>query len=577
MGLNELESQASQSPFVVISNDPDEIRQELEGALNLMNRTAMTIHDALCIAAFVLERTSTDLPAGKKLKQQRGQVLKQAYERISLENGRIVFEGGTFSLEEIRSVYGDRAKELLKDSMLLGKGLDFLKTTSGSNSNIVALVQAPLKLKEDSPNIYIGRSIENVRRETRKKADAMLVLGDNFGLARALQEQGEAFDLLQKRRVLIGNGLRTGELKTCDRLSVHEIPRHPFIPKLKELLEPLVMERQKGALCDPLDLKYQTLFRLTTLPLEEVFEQGAALQGILASSGAYESWEALVAAEPQIRACAQTLSLKEDVVRGVIDEQFAIIQDRLSRSPLPLEQLLRRDGLFKNNGYVVCHGPEGKLFAAKESKDDVTSADKTYSLSFREVDIDFAKQVHADLHYIHTPRATIAYGLFVDGDPLPFSVLAFDKITRNYKEDALLANGFAPDRCLDLTRLYTCPGSPGNTSSFIFSLAFDHLRKHQPEFQAVLSAFMPSYASGVSMTSSGFSTPLLMKKSHHRFAKTQSKEHELWEHLTPRRGGDGESEHQWPLLPVLELMCKLQDPRFQPLPEAEGKMFRVNC
>jgi hypothetical protein len=193
------------------------------------------------------------------------------------------------------------------------------------------------------------------------------------------------------------------------------------------------------------------------------------------------------------------------------------------------------------------------------------------------VDPAFARQVHQDLHYIHTPRASLAFALFLEGDPVPFSVLAFDEVTRPYKQDALLASGFPPNRCLDLTRLYTCPGSPGNTSSFIFSLAFEHLRRHRAECQAVLSAFMPSYASGVSMTSSGFTTPLLMKKSQHCFARRQNAERELWEYITPRRGATGPSEHRWPLLPVVELLCQLQEPRFEPLPEVTGKMFRFGC
>jgi hypothetical protein len=71
----------------------------------------------------------------------------------------------------------------------------------------------------------------------------------------------------------------------------------------------------------------------------------------------------------------------------------------------------------------------------------------------------------------------------------------------------------------------------------MFTLTFNHLRS-ETDTQAVLSAFMPSYATGISMTSAKMDRPVLVKPLKHRFG--QAGEHDgvpMYENMTKRRLG----------------------------------------
>ncbi len=231
--------------------------------------------------------------------------------------------------------------------------------------------------------------------------------------------------------------------------------------------------------------------------------------------------------------------------------------------------------MFAEAGWVI-QKRGVNVFAAQE--EGVTAASGLVPLEFREIDPELAKQFHSDLHYIHTPRADIAFGLYASGDDLPFSVLAVEKIDRPYKQNMLMIQGYDPRYCYDLTRLYSRPGTPGNTSSSMFSLTFNYMKAVYPEAQAVVSAFMPSYATGISMTSGGFDNPVLIKPLVHTFEERQANGSSAWEHITKRRQLDAEGRRirsKFPLLPTVELMSSLQSPRYTPLVEAKDFMVEV--
>jgi hypothetical protein len=172
----------------------------------------------------------------------------------------------------------------------------------------------------------------------------------------------------------------------------------------------------------------------------------------------------------------------------------------------------------------------------------------------------------------------MAFGLFLEDEVIPFSVVAFDEIDRPYKQDLLLMLGYNPSQCLDLARLYSKPGTPFNTSSTIFTLAFSYFRENQPEIQAVLSAFMPTYAHGMSMISAGFNYGSLVKEWRHSFAEREIDGEKAWELVTKRRISESETtiRSQWPLLPVFELFVPIRPPRFTPFEELNGAMVSRN-
>lgn len=112
----------------------------------------------------------------------------------------------------------------------------------------------------------------------------------------------------------------------------------------------------------------------------------------------------------------------------------------------------------------------------------------------------------------------------------------------------------------------------------MFSLAFTQMRDHYPQTQAILSAFMPSYATGVSMTSGGFDNPVLVKPLTHVFEEKIIDGKTCWEHLTKRRQEKSHGRRirsKFPLLPTIELMSSLQSPRYSPFPQIKDFMIEV--
>lgn len=307
------------------------------------------------------------------------------------------------------------------------------------------------------------------------------------------------------------------------RFSQINWPEDPLLQILRGSTDE-VSERFKqktNTLFDPLDLKYQTLFRLTTFKYNELF------------SGNNPNME---------------------LISSTVNEQYTIIKERLKESDLPLDFLLG-NMRFEKKGWHIKRN-EGNLF--------VSNGKKFIKVEIRGVDCSYANAVFEDLHYIHTPRCDIGIGLFVDGEKYPISVLGITKIDREYKKVALLLNGYDPEYCWDIARLYNIPDSVKNVSSVMLSGAIRFLKREYPKTQAVLTAFTPSFATGFSMLSGGFENPILVKPLNLTFGNLGNG----WERLTERRLSAYAGEiltNQLPLLPTVELMSVLRKPVFEPM------------
>lgn len=431
----------------------------------------------------------------------------------------------------------------------------------------------PRRFTDDKVNPVIGLlnpGEDNARTlRLRRKSDALITLTTDVDkLKQQIAVVVEEFTTLRERAAALRQDIQSGATKLEPQFSRDTWPGFALMTNVKEPVRHIVQQviSEQNILCDPLDLEYQTLFRLTSLPIADVFEQGEALEAYLQSQNAYGYWRNILALDPK----QLEYSIKPAVVRGIVEEQLRMIGERLQKTTLPLDKLLHRQGIFAEADWKL-QKVGGKLAAIKVHDGSIT---ESREVIFKPVDTAYAKELHSALHYIHTPRAIKAFGLYLEDDPLPFSVVAFDAIDRPYKKDLLFMHGFNPAKCLDLARLYSRPGTPFNTSSTIFTLAFTYFREHEPDVQAILSAFMPTYAHGMSMISAGFDYGVLVKEWRHSFAKRTINGQQAWELVTKRRK-DGEQitiNSQWPLLPVFELMATLQPPRFTPFPELEGMM-----
>lgn len=285
-------------------------------------------------------------------------------------------------------------------------------------------------------------------------------------------------------------------------------------------------------------------------------------------SGTYDDWRQITNLDD---GTVRSFQVNEKLVESVVAEQMCAIQSRLAASPLPIKDILVPSGIFAEEGWEL-KKDGGSIWVIRRKAPE----ENGIPVEFRPVDTELASLYHRDLHYIHTPRCDLAFGLFLRDDKLPFSVLSLQRIDRQYKQNVLLMHGYNPEKCFDLSRLYSKPGVPFNTSSTIFSLVFSYLRQFKPETQAILSSFMPTYAAGLSMTSGGFDNPVLMKPCVHKFVQRSIEGRGVWEYVSNRRLSPGdrmiESSPTFPLTPTVELITSLRAPRFKPFEEVDGKI-----
>ena len=424
------------------------------------------------------------------------------------------------------------------------------------------------------PHLLIESSGDSIKKISTRHDDTVAVgspqsvrLDIQHGVRRhaAMRERSKALKLMAE----------DGQISILPNFTFDNWPTDAMMTRLRDEVGPITNQfmRNEGVLCDDRDLKYQTLFRLTSYEVADIFENGTGLEEYLNAIGAFRNWRNILLVG---REKMDGLVLNQDLVNQVTSEQAKIIQERLAKSTLPLEDILVPRGMFAEQGWFI-QKKHGGVHAIREG--GVSYADGIVNLDFREIDTELADAFHGDLHYIHTPRTEKAFGMFVEGDELLFSVLSLQKVDREYKKNALLYQGYDPDKCYDLTRLYSRPGTPGNTSSTMFSLTFNHLH-NETDTQAVLSGFMPSYATGISMTSSKMDRPVLVKPLQHRFVQVGEKDGvPLYENMTRRRLGGmligNVIYSKVPLLPVVELMCPIQTPRFSPVAGSESHMLET--
>ncbi len=453
---------------------------------------------------------------------------------------------------------------------LMNRSLALLKRTAHRINGLGMIVSSPSQSMQSGPVIGVN-GVRPIPLNWRRDADS-ITTGSGDTIAAAILRAIIDHSQMMTRREQLQGHVASGEVVLEPEFTTGNWPTHPLMNHIKDQAAPFIADetRRSGILCDDQDIKYQTLFRLTTLPFGELFENGVVLVERLREAGVYEDWRKIITLSPSI---FETFILNENIVRTIVREQLVIIKQRLESSPLPVSEILTRSGIFAEAGWRM-EKADGDVFAVRYD-DGGTLIDRN-RVRFEVIEPELASQFHHAFHYIHTPRTHQAYGFFLEGESVPFSVLATEPIDRPYKENMLLMQGYDPKRCIDLARLYSRPGTPFNTSSAIFSLTFAHIRTHQPEIQAVLSAFMPTYATGKSMLSGGFDHAVLIKPNRHLFGERIIGGQRVWEHLTKRRlepGCDTKVTHpDMPMLPVVELMSPIKPPRFQPLPEINGKM-----
>lgn len=428
---------------------------------------------------------------------------------------------------------------------------DFIKNYPG-----LLVILDKQKKMGSNPIVYVDRTGDTGNKTTE---DYDVLTDPNNSIKVTLEEDIKHRNILLRRDALKGEVDR-GRVKTIEAFGKNDWPRHPLMDHVKQQVVPFIEAyvQTNNLLCDPLDLQYQVMFRLTTVDVNILFEFGAELKKYLEQKGAYDRWQDILSLDSTY---ISQFRIPDRILEEITEEQMRIVQARVDRSTLSSRSLLMPEGIFAENGWEI-KKDRSDIFVVRR---DSTGTDReSRGVLFRPVSTELANQIHADLHYIHTPRSDMAFVFFLEGDEIPFSVLAITEVDRTYKQNAVLMYGFDPRNVLDFSRLYSRPGVPKNTSSAIIGETFSFIRSNLPKTEAAITSFMSTYATGLSMLTGGFSIPILAKPTIHTFSQTEINGANYYEHLTKRRQSNDANAITTvvPLLPTVELLSKLRSPRF---------------
>lgn len=492
--------------------------------------------------------------------------------KVSLVNGQIVVldQEGKDVTEEIKKTAEDR-KELVDDlsgyDSFSGKATRLAKNFCKENKGL-AIFLTNSRPDSSAPLVSIDSLASSTNLGTIKKNADSVVTETKNPVFYVLRES-VLYQRLRAQHARLARAVKNGEIEVQPTFNKNNWPTHPLLEHLKGVVEPSVRKfiEDNGLTCDPLDAQYQVMFGLTRFKVEQLFAHNDKILDIFRRAQEGSNWQDITKVD---LALLKDISVDAEILTQEIQSQLRLIQHRLSQSDLPVADIVTPSGIFAQEGWEV-KKQNGDVMVIRRDKDK-TVVD-TRAVDFRAIDPALATKYHRDLHYIHTPRSGQAFGFFLEDEDLPFSVLAVEPVDRVYKQNALLLFGYDPRYCIDFTRLYSRPGVPKNASSAIFGETFSYLRQEDPRLEAAISAFMPSYATGLSMLTGGFKDPILAKPGIHYFENRTYPFGEVAEHLTKRRQSGGEIiRSQLPLLPVIELISPLKEPRFEPVLQVGQEM-----
>lgn len=303
---------------------------------------------------------------------------------------------------------------------------------------------------------------------------------------------------------------------------------HPLISDLRKRIEGHL---PKNNLYDSQDLEHQVLFRLTTFDPKDI---------------------------------------NDEIIRFVVEEQYLIVQDRLQKLNFDVEYIFRGltgkyQDLNVNDRLALCWD-NNNLIAKNQNR--------LLNVEFRVVhDEQIVSLFSNELHYIHRDRPKgEVFGFYFAGDSIPWAIETTEPsvISKQYKREALLANGIDPNKAIELTRFYTLPGAPTNAISLMDGLVARYYK--EKGIEALFTTTMPMYSKTKSTTiAGGINKPLLVKDLRHKFIPTEIKGKKVYQHVTTIPEDHKEAEvitthPNFPTMLVVEVFRVINDLSLEPLP-----------
>lgn len=215
-----------------------------------------------------------------------------------------------------------------------------------------------------------------------------------------------------------------------------------------------------------------------------------------------------------------------------------------------------------------------QLLGSKNQLCEAVAVDKNSGgkVVFRPVDLTLGKAYIETFHYLHTARDddTLVFGAFVDGEEMPFAVVAYAPVGRKYKRNMLKAAGVVDlESTIELTRAWNSEHAPKNTMSLLYAYAHANIQQiflhDRKQVLTVVTAVNPNLGfKGSAFRAVGFSLIghkptafyYLSDSSDNRTFTTRRDLAKLMKRKSSKK--PNHMTAQFPLLPTKELVVYLR-------------------
>jgi len=311
--------------------DPENISEAFQGIQEL-GFTPVRINQLLQGMAWLMRREQVVLPSGSKQKQERGKIISgllksidfdhddennlQAHVELSEGNSRdIISESAAF-----QDILAGDAEALADDPMVLGRVLNKIKELAREKELLAFEENIPGQIPVNGPRILLYSDMSATHPDLRRKADHTLTAdnsdGIKFGVLREVVRQSQ----IDTKREELAQALEDRNIITVPKFRLDNWPTDALMGSARAQVAAVLDEyiASQGIFCDPQDLKYQTLFRLTTQNVADAYANGQELEEYLQEEGAYRNWRNILGLDKNY---LQSFRLRNDVLLPIIEEQ----------------------------------------------------------------------------------------------------------------------------------------------------------------------------------------------------------------------------------------------------------------
>lgn len=278
--------------------------------------------------------------------------------------------------------------------------------------------------------------------------------------------------------------------------------------------------------------------------------------------------------------------IKKSDIEEAVKQQYIIIKDRIRR------KLNKKEANYLFRGlkefYPDLNSRHRLNLIRRDSNLFAIGDGRRFEVVFKKVDPKdkIVSLFTETLHYVHNKRTKgDVFAFYFKGDRYPWAIETTESGTfaRQYKRNALLAHGINPDNAIELTRMYSLPGSPLSCISLMDGLIRNYYKKNGTE--ALFTCTMPAYSKTKSTTiAGGLDRILCMRKLEHLFIPTEIEGKICWRMSTSRElerkkyTGEQRATHpDFYLLPKIDVYGIIQKKSsLNPLSKLKNKVIYFN-